>query len=66
MNRKIIQISSVNILGRSTDESCNYKIIALCNDGTLWEKMFDAFNGGYGQWYQIDPIEPTKPSEHNS
>ena len=53
--RKIIQIATSNAM-------CEYAkvetIIALCNDGTLWQRSIeiDAVGAFGGEWFQIKNI----------
>ena len=53
--RKIIQIATSNAM-------CEYAkvetIIALCNDGTLWQRSIeiDAVGVFRGEWFQIENI----------
>lgn len=57
--RKIVQISTACHAG-SDQTSPYYGTVALCDDGTVWDGMFD---GGRFVWKQLPPIpQDTRPT----
>ena len=53
--RKIVQIAMSNAL---CNEGYMESMIALCNDGSLWQRLIGATErkGNGGEWFRLDDI----------
>jgi hypothetical protein len=54
VQRKIIQISSCGVMNNMVTQS-NFVIIALCNDGTVWQNRDTS-----GMWEHLESIPQVK------
>lgn len=60
--RKIIQISNAAVIGDEVQFGNNVSIIALCDDGTVWEYLWPV-NNGSGEWQKLPEIPQGKIKE---